>query len=83
MHIGLPDSDLPLTAEVVAVTGYDVDGPDQIVGHGHPRRDVVDAITWLPGDDGRWLSSCRHADHVPRLKDDNGVNHAHDGWLDD
>lgn len=41
-RIGLPDSDLPLTAKVIAVAGYNVDRQGKIIGHGHPTRDVVE-----------------------------------------
>jgi hypothetical protein len=41
-RIGLPDSDLPLTAKVIAVSGFNVDKQGKIIGHGHPTRDVVE-----------------------------------------
>ena len=43
-RIGLPSGDLPLEAKVIATRGYRVDREGKIVGHGHPRRDVVE---WL------------------------------------
>ena len=41
-RIGLPDSDVPLTAKMVAVAGYNVDRQGKIIGHGHPTRDAVE-----------------------------------------
>ncbi len=41
-RIGLPDGDLPLDAKVIATRGYRVDREGDIVGKGHPRRDVVE-----------------------------------------
>jgi hypothetical protein len=41
-RIGLPSTDLPLTAKVVAVAGYNVDREGKIIGHGHATRDVVE-----------------------------------------
>src|SRR5438105_5067007 len=43
-RIGLPTGDLPLEAKVIATRGYRVDREGKIVGHGHPKRDVVE---WL------------------------------------
>jgi hypothetical protein len=43
-RIGLPSGDLPLEAKVIATRGYRVDREGKIVGHGHPKRDVVE---WL------------------------------------
>jgi len=41
-RIGLPSGDLPLEAKVIATRGYRVDREGKIVGHGHPRRDVIE-----------------------------------------
>jgi len=41
-RIGLPDTDVPLTAKMVAVSGFNVDKQGRIIGHGHPTRDVVE-----------------------------------------
>ncbi len=41
-RIGLPSSDLPLTAKVIAVAGYNVDRQGKIIGHGHATRDTVE-----------------------------------------
>lgn len=41
-RVGLPSSDLPLTAKVIAVAGYNVDRQGKIIGHGHATRDVVE-----------------------------------------
>ncbi|HKE24830.1 MAG TPA: hypothetical protein VKB88_20855 [Bryobacteraceae bacterium] len=41
-RIGLPASDLPLNAKVIAVAGYNVDREGKIIGHGHATRDVVE-----------------------------------------
>lgn len=41
-RIGLPASDLPLTAKVIAVAGYNVNRDGKIIGHGHATRDVVE-----------------------------------------
>ncbi len=41
-RIGLPSGDLPLEAKVIATRGYRVDREGKIIGHGHPRRDVVE-----------------------------------------
>lgn len=41
-RIGLPQSDVPLTAKVVAVAGFNVNKEGKIIGHGHATRDVVE-----------------------------------------
>jgi hypothetical protein len=41
-RIGLPSSDVPLTAKVIAVGGYNVDREGKIIGHGHATRDTVE-----------------------------------------
>ena len=41
-RIGLPDTDVPLTAKMIAVAGFNVDKQGRIIGHGHPTRDVVE-----------------------------------------
>ena len=41
-RIGLPATDVPLTAKVVAVAGFNVDREGKIIGHGHATRDVVE-----------------------------------------
>ncbi len=41
-RVGLPDSDIPLTAKMIAVDGYNVDRQGKVIGHGHPTRDVVE-----------------------------------------
>ena len=41
-RIGLPSGDLPLEAKVIATRGYRVDREGKIIGHGHPRRDVIE-----------------------------------------
>ncbi|HEY6273270.1 MAG TPA: hypothetical protein VIX19_14920 [Terriglobales bacterium] len=41
-RIGLPASDVPLTAKVIAVAGYNVDKQGKVIGHGHATRDVVE-----------------------------------------
>lgn len=41
-RIGLPDGDIPLTAKVVAVAGFNVDRQGKVIGHGHATRDVVE-----------------------------------------
>jgi len=41
-RVGLPDTDIPLTAKVIAVAGYNVDREGKVIGHGHPTRDVVE-----------------------------------------
>jgi len=42
--IGLPNTDLPVAGKVTAVRGYRVSREGDIVGHGHPTRDLVE---WL------------------------------------
>lgn len=41
-RIGLPTGDLPLEAKVIETRGFRVDRDGKIIGHGHPRRDVVE-----------------------------------------
>ena len=41
-RIGLPATDIPLTAKVVAVARFNVDREGRIIGHGHATRDVVE-----------------------------------------
>src|SRR5262249_9700278 len=41
-RIGLPATDIPVTAKVVAVAGFNVDREGKIIGHGHATRDVVE-----------------------------------------
>jgi hypothetical protein len=41
-RVGLPGSDLPLTAKVIAVDGFNVNRQGKIIGHGHATRDVVE-----------------------------------------
>jgi hypothetical protein len=41
-RIGLPDGDIPLTAKVVAVAGFNVNKEGKVIGHGHATRDVVE-----------------------------------------
>lgn len=41
-RIGLPSSDIPVPSKVIAAKGYRVDKHGDIVGHGHPTRDVVE-----------------------------------------
>jgi len=43
-RISLPDTTLPVPGKIVAVRGYRVDREGKIIGHGHPRRDVIE---WL------------------------------------
>jgi hypothetical protein len=43
-RIGFPTADVPVPAKVIAAQGYKVDRHGDVVGHGHPRRDVVE---WL------------------------------------
>lgn len=43
-RIGLPDSDIPVPAKIIAARGYKVDKKGDIVGKGHPTRDTVE---WL------------------------------------
>src|SRR5262249_30395770 len=41
-RIGLPDGDIPLTAKVVAVAGFNVNKEGKVIGHGHATRDTVE-----------------------------------------
>lgn len=41
-RLGLPASDVPLTAKVISVAGYNVDREGKVIGHGHATRDVVE-----------------------------------------
>lgn len=41
-RIGLPSSDLPLNAKIIAVAGFNVDREGKIIGHGHATRDTVE-----------------------------------------
>lgn len=41
-RIGLPATDIPVRAKVIAVAGYKVDKEGKVVGHGHATRDVVE-----------------------------------------
>jgi hypothetical protein len=41
-RLGLPASDVPLTAKVISVAKYNVDREGKIIGHGHATRDVVE-----------------------------------------
>ena len=41
-RIGLPDGDIPLTAKMIAVGGFNVNKQGKIIGHGHATRDVVE-----------------------------------------
>ncbi len=41
-RIGLPTTDIPLRAKVIAVAGYKVDKEGKVIGHGHPTRDIVE-----------------------------------------
>ena len=43
-RIGLPDSDIPVPAKIIAARGYKVDKKGDIVGKGHATRDTVE---WL------------------------------------
>ncbi|MGB2900842.1 MAG: hypothetical protein WBB89_16390 [Candidatus Acidiferrum sp.] len=43
-RIGFPSSDIPVPSKVIAAKGYKVDRRGDIVGRGHPKRDVVE---WL------------------------------------
>jgi hypothetical protein len=43
-RIGLKSSELPVPSKVIAAQGFKVNRRGEIVGHGHPRRDVVE---WL------------------------------------
>jgi hypothetical protein len=41
-RIGLPSADVPITAKVIAVAGFNVDREGKIIGHGHATRDTVE-----------------------------------------
>jgi len=41
-RIGLPQGDVPVTAKVIAVGGYNVDKQGKVIGHGHAKRDAVE-----------------------------------------
>jgi len=41
-RIGLPNDDVSLPGKVIAVRGYKVDKQGDILGKGHPKRDVVE-----------------------------------------
>ena len=41
-RLGIPSSDVPLTAKVISVAGYNVDREGKVIGHGHATRDVVE-----------------------------------------
>ncbi len=41
-RIGLPSTDVPLNAKVIAVAHFNVDREGKIIGHGHATRDVVE-----------------------------------------
>jgi hypothetical protein len=41
-RIGLPDGDIPLTAKMIAVGGFNVDKQGKIIGRGHATRDTVE-----------------------------------------
>jgi len=41
-RIGLPTTDIPVRAKVIAVAGYKVNKEGKVIGHGHPTRDVVE-----------------------------------------
>jgi len=43
-RIGFPTSDVPVPSKVIAAKGFKVDRHGDVVGHGHPKRDVVE---WL------------------------------------
>ena len=43
-RIGFSNTDVPVPSKVIAAKGYKVDRKGDIVGHGHPKRDVVE---WL------------------------------------
>ena len=42
-RIGLPDTDVPLTAKMVAVANFNVDKQGRIIGHGEIREAGADA----------------------------------------
>ena len=41
-RLGLPDSDVPLDARIIAAQGQHVDRKGDIIGHGHAKRDVAE-----------------------------------------
>lgn len=41
-RLGIPSSDVPLSAKVISVAGYNVDREGKVIGHGHATRDVVE-----------------------------------------
>lgn len=41
-RLGLPASDIPLSAKVIAVSGYRVDKEGKVIGKGHAKRDIVE-----------------------------------------
>ena len=41
-RIGLPTNDIPVPSKVIAATGYKADRQGDIVGKGHPKRDVAE-----------------------------------------
>lgn len=41
-RIGLPEGDIPLTAKVIAVAGFNVNKEGKVIGHGHATRDTVE-----------------------------------------
>ncbi len=43
-RVGLPNTDIPVPAKVIAARGYRVNRQGEIVGHGHAKRDTVE---WL------------------------------------
>jgi hypothetical protein len=43
-RVGLPNSDIPVPAKVIAARGYRVNRQGEIVGHGHAKRDTIE---WL------------------------------------
>jgi hypothetical protein len=43
-RVGLPNTDIPVPAKVIAARGYRVNRQGEIVGHGHAKRDTIE---WL------------------------------------
>jgi hypothetical protein len=41
-RIGLPSSEIPVPSKMIAARGYKVDKAGEVVGKGHPKRDVVE-----------------------------------------
>ena len=41
-RIGLPNTDVPIDAKVIAARGFHVDREGDILGKGHPKRDVIE-----------------------------------------